>query len=108
MLIMSAGYWEELWHSDVWYWFAQGKRWMNLSWFYKQSDTSLMRKDPDTGKFTLPMQLDSRMLFKADGADTQMYSTDLPVETIVRHATLPPSAGTYRCKMQSLGLKHAM
>ena len=63
---------------------------MNISWFYKQFDTSLKCKDVN-GKQTLPMELDPRMLFKANGTDNKKYSTDLRVDTIGRHAPLRPS-----------------
>ena len=71
--------------------FVQGNRWMSISWFYKQFDTSLKCKDPNTGKQTLPMELDPRMLFKANGTDNKKYSTDLRVDTIGRQAPLCPS-----------------
>ena len=63
---------------------------MNVSWFYKQFDTSLKCKEPSTDEFTLPMELDPRMLFKANGADNQKYSTDLSVDSVGRHAPLFP------------------
>ena len=61
---------------------------MDIAWFYKQFDTSLKCMDKD-GKYTLPMELDAKMLFKANGTDNKKYSTVLSINTINRHVLLP-------------------
>ena len=65
---------------------------MDIAWFYKQFDTSLKCLDKDGKKYTLPMELDAKMLFKANGSDNKKYSTVLSINTINRHVPLCPSS----------------